>query len=131
MPLINSEINLISTWSSTCVINSSTGKGTFAINDTNVPVVTLSTQAKANPLEQLKSGFKKLLAKTSIGRQNPYLDYLIYPSFQAVNRLFVLLFEDDAIRIAHTGYFLPKVKIKGCNVMIDEQNFFDQLIKMI
>ena len=32
MPLINSEVNLILTWSSTCVITNSTGAGTFEIN---------------------------------------------------------------------------------------------------
>ena len=44
MPKINCEINLILTWSSTCVINNSTGAGTLTITDTNlyVPVVTLS-----------------------------------------------------------------------------------------
>ena len=46
MPLINCEVNLILTWSSTCVITDSNGAGTFAITDTKlyVPVVTLSTQ---------------------------------------------------------------------------------------
>ena len=45
MPLINCEVNLILTWSSTCVITNSTGAGRFAITDTKlyVPVVTLST----------------------------------------------------------------------------------------
>ena len=44
MPLINCEVNLILTWSSTCVITVSNGAGTFAITDTKlyVPVVTLS-----------------------------------------------------------------------------------------
>ena len=46
MPLFNCEVNLILTWSSTCVIIDSNGAGTFAITDTKlyVPVVTLSTQ---------------------------------------------------------------------------------------
>ena len=46
MPLIDGEINLILTWSSTCVISNSTGAGRFAITDTKlyVPVITLSTQ---------------------------------------------------------------------------------------
>ena len=46
MPLIKCEVNLILTWSSTCVITNSTGAGTFEITDTKlyVPVVTLSTQ---------------------------------------------------------------------------------------
>ena len=34
MPLINSEVNLIWTWSSTCNITNSTGAGTFEITDT-------------------------------------------------------------------------------------------------
>ena len=46
MPLINCEVNLILTWSSTCVIINSTGVGTLRITDTKlyIPVVTLSTQ---------------------------------------------------------------------------------------
>ena len=62
MPLINCEVNLILTWSSTCVITNSTGAGTFEINDTKlyVPVVTLSTQENTKLLQQLKSGFKRV-----------------------------------------------------------------------
>ena len=45
MPLINFQVTLILTWSSTCVITNSTGAGTFKIIDARlyVPVVTLST----------------------------------------------------------------------------------------
>ena len=59
MTLVNSEVNLILTWSSTCVITNSTGAETFAITDTRlyVPVVTLSTQENTNLLQQLESGF--------------------------------------------------------------------------
>ena len=41
MPLINCEVSLILTYSSTCVITNSAGAGTFKITDTNlyVPVV--------------------------------------------------------------------------------------------
>ena len=62
LPLINCEVNLILTWSSTCVITNSTGAGTFEITDTKlyVPVVTLSTKENAKLLQQLKSGFKRL-----------------------------------------------------------------------
>ena len=61
MPLINCEVNLILTWSSTCVITNSTGAGTFEITDAKlyVPVVTLSTQDNSKLLQQLKSGFKR------------------------------------------------------------------------
>ena len=63
MPLINCEVNLILTWSSTCVITNSNGAGTFAITDTKlyVPVVTLSTQENTKFLQQLKSGFKRVI----------------------------------------------------------------------
>ena len=45
MLLINCEVSLFLTWSSTCVITKSTDKGRFTITDTKlfVPVVTLST----------------------------------------------------------------------------------------
>ena len=63
MPLINCEVNLILTWSSTCVITNSNGAGTFAITNTKlyVPLVTLSTQENAKLFQQLKSGFKRTI----------------------------------------------------------------------
>ena len=63
MPLINCEVSLILTWSSTCVITNSTGAGAFKIIDTKlyVPIVTLSTQDNAKLLQQLKSGFKRVV----------------------------------------------------------------------
>ena len=56
MPLVNCEINLILTWSSTCVVANPTGARRFAITDTKlyVPVVTLSTQDNTKLLQQLK-----------------------------------------------------------------------------
>ena len=61
-PLINCEVNLILTWSSTRVINNSTGAGTFEINDKKlcVPIVTLSTQDNSKLLQQIKFGFKRV-----------------------------------------------------------------------
>ena len=117
MPLINCEVNLILTWSSTCVIADSNGAGTFAITNTKlyVPVVTLSTQENTKLLQQLKSGFKrvinwnKYLSKPELLAQNPNLNHLVEPSFQGVNRLLVLAFEGDAQRIVHTDYYLPNV----------------------
>ena len=101
MPLINCEINLILTWSANCVIvstNNANQNATFAIPNTRlyVPVVTLSTQENAKLLQQLKSGFKrviywnKYLSKPELLVQNPNLNHLVEQSFQGVNRLFVL-----------------------------------------
>ena len=59
-------------------------------------------------------------------RQNKYLKFLIDPSFQGVNRLFLLLYQNEDDRKVHTWYYLPKVEIKDYNVMIDGKSFFDQ-----
>ena len=133
MLLINCEINLILSWWSTCVITNSSGAGTYAITDKNlyIPVVTSSIQDDTKLLQKLKSGFKRTInwnkhqSKLTIQEWNQYLDFLIDPSLQGVNRLFVLLFEDNGDRKVHTGYFLPKAEMKGYNVMIDGQKLFD------
>ena len=58
--------------------------------------------------------------------QSRYLDILSSPSYQGLNRLFVLLFEKKVARLGHTWYYLPTVEIKNYNVIINERNFFDQ-----
>ena len=93
MPSINCEVNLILTWSSTCVLiatNIPNQNATFPITDTKlyVPVVTLSTQENTKFLQQLKSGFKrvinwnKYLSKPELLAQNPNLNHLVEPRFQ-------------------------------------------------
>ena len=136
MPLINCEVNLILTWSKDCVITNSTGEGKFAITERklDVPIVTLSTKYNEKLLQQSKSAFKKTISwnkyESSIKTfaQNRYLNYLINPSFQGLNRLFVLPFENENDRTSHPTYYLPKVEIKDYNFMIDGRNFFDQPI---
>ena len=63
MLLINCEVNLILIWSSTCGITNSTGAGVFEITFIKlcVPIITLSTQDNAKLLQQLKSGFKRIV----------------------------------------------------------------------
>ena len=136
MQLINCEVNLELRWSKNCVITNSEGEGKFQITETNlyVPVATLSTQDNAKLLEQLKSGFKRTIKQNKYESsiktfaRNRYLNYLINPSFQGVNRLFVLSFENEDQRKSHSSYYLPKVEIKNYNVMIDGRNLFDQPI---
>ena len=140
MPLINCEVNLILTWSSTCVLiatNIPNQIATFAITDTKlyVSVVTLSAEENTKFLQQLKSAFKrvinwnKYLSKPELLAQNPNLNHLIESSFQGVNRLFVLAFENDDDRTSDEQYYLPTAEIKDYNIMINGENFFDQLIK--
>ena len=112
MPLINCEINFILTWSDKFALFNETKLTTFAVTDIKhyVPVVILSTQDNAKLLKQLKSGFKRTInwnkyqPKISPERQNQYLYFLIHPSFQGVNRLFVLSFENENDRIVHTKH---------------------------
>ena len=133
MYLLNYEINLILTWSDKPVLSNDTKATTFAIPDTKlyVPVVILSTQDNAKLLQQLKLGFKKIInwnkyqSKVTIQALNSYLDYLTDPSFQGVNRLFVLSLENTTDRTVHTQCYHSTVEIKDYNVMIDGQNFFN------
>ena len=48
---------------------------------------------------------------------------MVEPSFQEVNILFVLAFDNDTKRISHSGYYLLNY-----NVMINGENSFDQPI---
>ena len=97
--------------------------------------MTLSTQDNFKLLQQLKSGFKRVvtwniyLSKPELLAQNPNLNYLVEPSFQGVNRLFVLAFENDTQATNAKGYYLPTVQLKNYNIMINGENFFNQPIK--
>ena len=120
MQLINCEVNLILTWSWTCVIINSSGEGRFTITDTKlyVPVVTLSAQDNVKLLQQLKSGYKRTIncnkcqSDSKSYAKNRYLNHLVNPSFQGVKDL----------------YYLTKLEVKECNVMIGGKNVFDQPI---
>ena len=134
---MNCEINLILTCSEDYLISSATGETKFEITNRKLYdlVVTLSTQDNAKLLQQLKSGFKTTInwnkhqRKVSREGVNQYLDFLIDPSVQGVNTLFVLSFENECDRKVHTGYYLPKVEIKDYSVIIDGKNVMDQPVK--
>ena len=54
---------------------------------------------------------------------------MVEPSFEGINRLFVLAYENDTQRTSGKGYYIPNVEIKNYNVMINGETFLDQLIK--
>ena len=116
------------TWSANCVIvytDVANQIPTFTITETNlyVPVVTLSTQDNAKLLPQLKSGLKRTInwnkypSKPELLAQNPNLNHIVEPSFQGVNRFFVLAFEDDTQRTSNKRYYLPNVEIKDYTIL--------------
>ena len=110
---------------------------TFQITDTKlyVPVATLSTKDDNKFLEQLKSGFKRTIKwnryrseMTNQAKTN-HLNHLIDQTFIKVNRLFVLLFENEEGRTSFSKYFVPKIEVKDFNVLIDRKSFFDVTVK--
>ena len=158
--LINCEIELILAWSKSyaladmIVIAAGNNKDPpaivattgleFQIKDTKlyVPVVTLSNENDNKFLEQLKSGFKgttkwnKYRSQTTIQSNDSNLNYLIYPAFTNVKRLFVLSFErieENNVKKYHrdslSHYYVPNVEIKDFNVLIDGKRVFDLPVK--
>ena len=82
-------------------------------------------------MRKLESSFQRTVnwnkyqSKVIQQTRNRDLDFLIDPSFQGVNRIFVLSLEDRRVRENYEQYFLPTVEIKDYNVVINGINFFD------
>ena len=100
-----------------------------------VPVVTLSTENDNKLLEKLKTGFKRTIkwnkyrSEMSNQTKTNNLNYLIDPTFNKFNRLFVLSFENEDDRASFSKYYTPNVEIKDFNVLIDGKSFCDAPIK--
>ena len=67
--------------------------------------------------------WNKYQSKVSTERLNRYLNRLIDPSFQGLNRLFVLSFEDNAHQASYKQYFFLTV-VKDHNLVINGKNVF-------
>ena len=154
MPLINCKTHLQLYWNNNCVMhgadtyaggdNFNNRETTFQITSTElyVPIVTLSTKNNVNLKKQLNGGFKKSVywneykskIETKEADANNLKRFPRDASFQGVNRLFGLAFNDvnnDANKVerdSHRKYFLPRVNITNYNVLIDGRNFYDQNI---
>ena len=110
-----------------------------------ISIVTLSSKDNTKLVKLLESGFNIPVYwneyQTKIEKRN--LDnnnlarYPLDASFWGVRRLFVLVFnnaENGAKKVernSHRKYFLPRVNITNCNVLIDGRNFYDQPINDI
>ena len=117
---------------------------TFKITSTKlyVPIVTLSTKDNVNLTKQLNKGFKRSVYRneykskieTKPADNDNVVRFPLDASFQGVNRLFVLAFNDTdgnankVKRNSQRKYFLPRVDITNYNVLIDGRNFYDQSI---
>ena len=102
---INCVINQILTWSNRSFKidnHIASQELIFTITDTKIYVLVVKLQTdNAKLFEKLKSGFKRTIncnkyePKVKIQQQNPYSDFLVQPSFQDVNRLFALSFQNS------------------------------------
>ena len=142
MPLINCKIKLNLTWKKECVLSTDNGNAVFIINDTKmyVPVVTLSKEDNKDFIEQQNKGFQRSIYwneyKTKQINENADANVVKYinldPSFQGVNRLFVMAYNranGQPTRNGQQKYYLPRIDLEKYNVIFDGRNFYDNPIE--
>ena len=140
--LINCKINLNLTWKKECVLSTGAGEGVFIINDTKlyVPIVTLSKEDNKDFIEQRDKGFQRSIYwneyKTKEINEDADANAFKYinldPSFQGVNRLFVMAYNRADGRPTRNGqrkYYLPRISLNKYNVIFDGRNFYDNPIE--
>ena len=147
--LINTELYMELNWTKHSIISNIDTATTFQITKTElyVPVVTLSTVNNKKLASLLSEGFERLVTlneyKSKIdtvatvaaeeGNTNTKR-ILLDTSFQGVNRLSVMGFDNNTIKRntadadgnSHRRYYLPRIEIKNYNILIDGRKFFDQ-----
>ena len=142
MPLINCKIKLNLTWKKECVFSTGAGKTVFIINDRKlyVLVVTLSKEDNKDFIEQQNKGFQRSIYwkeyKTKEINEDADANVFKYinldPSFQGVNRLFVMTYNrvhGQPTRNGQRKYYLPRISVNKYNVVIDGRNFYDNPIE--
>ena len=142
MTLINCKIKLNLTWIKECVLSTDGGNAVFIINDTKmyVPVVTLSKEDNKDFIEQQNKGFQRSVYwneyKTKEINENDDVNVFKYinldPSFQGVNRLFVMAYnrvDGQPTKNGQRKYYLPRIDLEKYNVIIDGRNFYDNPIE--
>ena len=130
------------TWKKECVLSTDNGNAVFVIDDTKmyVPVVTLSNKDNKDFTEQQNKGFQRSIFwnkyKTKEINENADANLFKYinldPSFQGVNRLFVMAYNranGQPTRNGQRKYYLRRIDLEKYNVIIDGRNFYDNPIE--
>ena len=126
-----------------CVLSTDAGDAVFIINDTKmyVPVVTLSKEDNKDFIEQQNKGFQisiylnecKTKGQDKDANANEFKYINLDPSFQGVNRLFVMVYSrtdnNQPTKNGQRKYYLPRIDLKKYNVIIDGRNFYDNPIE--
>ena len=100
-----------------------------------VPVVTLRTQHQNQLYKDLKTGipidfkWNEYRSQMINQRATNKLNFLIDPTFNNVNRLFILTFPYEEDRRSFSKCYTPTVEIKDYNVIIDGEPFYEIPIK--
>ena len=143
MPLINCKIKLNLTWKKECVLSTAAADAIFIINNTKlcVPVVTFSKEDNKDFIEQQNKGFQRSICwneyKTKEQTEDADANAVKYinldPSFQRVNRLFLMAYSradnNQDTRNGQQKYYLPRIDLNKYNVIIDGRNFYDNPIE--
>ena len=125
-----------------CVLSTDAGDAVFIINDTKmyVPVVTLSKEDNKDFIEQQNKDFQRSISWNEYKKKeiNDNADANVFkyinldPSFQGVNRLFVMAYnrvDGQPTRNGQQKYYLPRIGLNKYNFIIDGRNFYDNLIE--
>ena len=142
MPLINCKIKLNLTWKKERVLSTGDSETVFIINDTKLYVLifTLSKEDNKDFIEQQNKGFQRSIYwnEYKIKEMNENADANVFkyinldPSFQGVNRLFVMAYNranGQPTRNRQQKYYLPRIYLEKYNVIIDGRNFHDNPIE--
>ena len=125
-----------------CVLSTGGGDAVFIINDTKmyVLVVTLSKEDNKDFIEQQSKGFQRSIYwneyKTKEINKNADANVFKYinldPSFQGVNRLFVMAYnrvDGQPTRNGQQKYYLPRISLNKYNAIIEGRNFYNNPIE--
>ena len=149
--MINAEIQVILKWTQDCILTGKATREDIAEGDAinrpkdlkfNIPdcklyvlVVTLQEKYENKLYEELKTGiymdFERTRYRSQVINQpaTNNSNFLIDPTFNNVNRLFVLAFRNEEDRKSFSKYYTPNVEIKDYNVLIDLKPFYEIPIK--
>ena len=101
----------------------------------------MSKEDNKDFIEQQNKGFQRSIywneyktkEQTEDGNANSVKYINLDPSFQAVNRLFLMTYSradnNQAARNGQQKYYLPRIGLKKYNVIIDGRNFYDNPIE--
>ena len=124
MPLINCKVEISLKWVENCILSNSGTAASFKTTDPKlyISIVTLKTEDNTKLSKLLSEGFKRPIywneykvIQEKIYAANENIRILFDPSWQGINRLFVLAYLNDATSTtdSYGKHFPPRIKIEN------------------